>query len=100
MFTTIDRLMVSVVDDELRWVIYQDLPGDPVSCWRKEEGGSMSDIRYIVSIKIVTGLTFIAHPRKWNLRNHGGRLQSIHSLCSGYRTTISYDSDGRLTQER
>jgi hypothetical protein len=74
MFTTIDRLLVSVVDGELKRVTDQYLPSDPVSCWREEEGGSMSDIGYIVSIKIVTGLTFVAHSRKWDLRNHGGRL--------------------------
>jgi hypothetical protein len=90
MLTTVDRLIVSIVDDKLRWVTYQDLPSDPVSCWRKEECGSVSDISCIVSLIIIIGLTFIAHPRKWDLRNHGCRLQSIHPLCSGYRTTISF----------
>jgi hypothetical protein len=50
----------------------------------------MSDIGYLVSIIIVTGLTLIAHPRKWDLRNHGGRLQSVHPLGPGYRTIISF----------
>jgi hypothetical protein len=89
MFTTVYRLLVSDVDGELKRVTYQDLPSDPVSCWRKEEGGSMSDIGYLVSVIIVTGLTFIPHSGKRDLRNHGSRLQPVHPLCSGYRTTIS-----------
>jgi len=70
MLAAIYRLLVSVVIHQLRWVTYQDLPSDPVSCWRKEECGSMSDIGYLVSIVAVTGLTLIPHSGKRDLRNH------------------------------
>lgn len=52
MFTTVYRLTVSTIHD-FGGVTHQDLPSDPVSCWGKEECGSMSDIGYLVSTTMV-----------------------------------------------